>query len=298
MKNVLITGSGGFIGKHLCRYLKEKGVHITGTGRGDSSAAETDEYIKCDLAHDDAEVLMNGRTYDTVIHLATDSRVMPYAVEAVTANCAGTQKLLDMCSIHGIGSFIQLSSLPIIGEPKILPIKEDHPLAPPTIYHSTKALQEFLCNCAEKNYGLRTVSLRLASPIGKSMRTCTIFPTFMLHALKNEKLTVFGKGTRKQAYIYMPDVVGAIWAAAEGEAHGVFNLTSGMLISNRDLAELIVKCTGSSSAIELEGDDPMDSFVWDTDISKLENELGYSPEYRDMEAVIKEMAEYYRTVSD
>lgn len=294
MEKVLITGSNGFIGKHVCRFFREKGVHITGTGRSDTSHSDADEYIRCDLARDDVGMLTDGRTYDAVIHLATDSRVMPYAVESVTANCSGTQKLLDMCYTHGIKSFIQLSSLPIIGEPKILPIKEDHPIAPPSIYHATKAFQEYLCACAEKFYGLRTVSLRLVSPIGRDMRTQTIFPTFLLHALKNEKITVFGKGTRKQAYIYMPDVSEALYTAAVGEAHGVFNLAGGILISNYELAKMIVRCTGSSSEIVFEGEDPMDSFVWDTDISKLENELGFSPRYRDMEKIIEEMAEYYR----
>lgn len=289
--NLIVTGSNGFIGKHLCRYLKQRGCYLVGMGRSENPTSNVDEYICCDLGKDDVKNAMSqcGVKFDGIIHLATDSRDGEYAVGTVTANCAGTQKLLDLCHERNIPAFIQLSSLPLIGKPTLLPITEQHPMDPPTLYHSTKVFQEFQAKLAEEKYGIRTCSFRLASPLGKDMRPNTIFSVFLRKALANEQLTVFGKGTRKQTYIYMDDVCEALYRAVKSDAHGVFNLTSSILVSNMELAQIVKQTVGSSSEIVLSGEDYMDDYVWDTDISKMEKELGFVPSYNSLEEIINKI---------
>ena len=291
MKKLLVTGANGFIGNHFCDHIRKKGIFTVGLGRSKESRSCADDYLCCDLAHDDVMRLVSGsgHSFDAVVHLATDSRKGEFATESIAANCVGTQRLLDMCRDLKISTFVQLSSLPVIGRPVIHPITEEHPLAPPTIYHTTKVTQEFLAAYAEKTDGIRTVSFRLASPVGKNMNPKTIFSVFLRQALAGETMTVFGKGTRKQTYIYVDDVTEAIYRALVTNVHGVFNLTSSVLVSNSELAGKIKSVTGSSSEIIFAGDDPMDEFVWDTDISKMKNELGFVPECTSVEEMIRRM---------
>ena len=81
--NVLVTGSNGFIGTHVCRYLKEKGMYVIGMGRRAEATSKVDEYVCCDMSSDDIFEIPNKVSVkiDAVIHLAADMRKEPYGVE-------------------------------------------------------------------------------------------------------------------------------------------------------------------------------------------------------------------------
>ncbi len=291
--NVLVTGSNGFLGSHTAAFLREKGCRVTGLGRHEKPLFEVDDYICCDLS--DGESFKNlsesGKKFDAVVHLAADMRREPHNVTVVIANCGGTQRLLEYCEETKVPVFVQLSSLPVIGRPIFHPIKEDHPLCPPTVYHATKIEQELLADYAFRLHGLRTCSLRISAPVGRGMNPRTIFPVFVKKALAGETLELAGKGTRKQTYISARDIAGAIYAAINSKAQGVCNLASYNTVSNKELAETIVDVTKSSSKIVFTGkEDYMDDYVWDADISKLKNDTGWEPSVG-LEEMIREMAE-------
>lgn len=280
--NILVTGTNGFIGNHVAQYLHDKGHHIIGLGRSEKpfDASNVDEYIRCDLGSERASniPLLTKTKIEAVIHLAADMRKEPHLVEVITANCAGTQRLLEMCETNGIKTFLQLSSLPVIGKPLQHPITEEHPIHPYTVYHITKRTEELLANYAYEYHGVRTASFRISAPIGTRVNPKTIFPTFIRKALNNETLTLLGKGTRRQNYVYVNDIAHCLELSLICEnVHGVYNLTSNLLISNIDLAKTIIKVLNSDSAIELHGDDPMDDYVWDASLERLTSDSGYSP---------------------
>lgn len=279
---ILLTGSNGFIGHHVCNYLRAKGVYVIGSGRHAETQVECDEYVQCDLASDDVATILDktkAGTVDAVVHLATDNRHEPYTISVVNNNCVGTQRLLEMCEERKIPSFVQLSSLPVIGSPKITPIKEDHPLHPPTVYHVTKHTQEMLADYANYTFGLRTVSLRICSPVGEGVNPKTIFPTFVRKALAGEDITLYGKGTRKQTYIHVDDISEAIYLCLIKEsALGVYNLASYNLISNVELANKCIEILNSKSKVVFaDVEDPLDNLVWDVSIEKLKNDTGFEP---------------------
>ena len=153
---ILVTGSNGFIGGHVCIWLKEKGHYVIGLGRHPQPLSRCDEYVCCDLFTDGVAHIFDHtkeNTVDAVVHLAADMRHEPYAVEVVGSNCVGTQRLLELCEEKRIGVFVQLSSLPVIGSPVQHPVTEEHPLKPPTVYHVTKHTQELLANYASYTFG-------------------------------------------------------------------------------------------------------------------------------------------------
>lgn len=294
--NILVTGSNGFIGRNICKWLKRKDVNIIGLGRNKISKAQVDKYISCDLQIDDIGSIvddMQVQPLNAVIHLAADMRREPYEKEVIANNCVGTQRLIEFCEMRNVPVFIQLSSLPVIGKPIQNPIKEDHPVKPPTVYHITKCTQELLANYAWYTHHLRTISFRISSPVGIGMNSKTIFPVFVQKAIKNEDLVIYGKGTRKQTYIHVSDIASAIYKGIQLNAQGVFNLSSNNLYSNYELANECIRVTGSSSRIIFSGnDDPYDDYIWNVSIEKIKNEIGYNPKVT-LDEMISELYNYY-----
>ena len=295
---VLVTGSNGFIGHHVCAWLREHECYVIGVGRHTEALAECDEYVCCDLFTEQTHSLLDNLQVDGIdalVHLAADMRHEPYAVSVVANNCVGTQRLLELCERKKVPVFVQLSSLPVIGHnPVQHPVTEDHPLKPPTVYHVTKHTQELLANYASYTFGLRTVSFRICSPVGEGVNPNTIFPVFVRKAVNNEDITLYGKGTRQQTYIHVADIAQAIYKAIlSPAAQGVYNLASYNRISNLDLAKKCIALTGSSSKILFSGTpDPLDDAVWDISIEKARKDMGYEPE-KSIEFAIRELAEIF-----
>ncbi len=296
--NVLVTGSNGFIGSYVCRYLKEKNEYVIGLGRRSEPVTAVDAYISCDM--DSEELSSVADRYElshlnVIIHLAADMRKEPHNIEVVAHNCTGSQRLLEFCERQGIPTFLQLSSLPVIGEPKYLPITEDHPLEPPTVYHATKIMEELLADYAMRKHGIRAASFRISAPVGIRMNERTIFSTFVRNALRNEPLVIAGKGGRKQTYIHARDIAEALYHSLKAEeVKGVYNLSSYNLISNLELAKLIISELNSSSEILFtKTEDPEETRCWEVSIEKLKKDSGFEPKI-DLKEAIHEYADWVK----
>lgn len=294
----LITGTNGYIGRHTCNYLRSKGHYIVGTGRKEQSLSESDRYIQCDFAKDDIkaafrEVFENG--IDGIFHIAADNRKEPYGIDVIKSNCIGTQALLELAEKYGVAGFIQLSSVPVIGMPRELPITPKHCLEPPTIYHATKCFQELLADYAFRNTGLRTVSIRIPSPMGIGVNPRYIFPTLIRKALQNEEIELYGTGSRRQTYVHVSDICRAMENAFYREnCHGTYVLGSPYLVSNKDLAELVVRTLGSDSAIVYANkSDPSDNQCWEIDYQPMKKDMNYHPEVS-LEEMILEYSKYLK----
>lgn len=294
---VLVTGANGFIGSHVVKWLKGQGCYVIGLDRTEGTTVCVDEYICCDLYMPQTNQIcenISAGGLDAIVHLASDMRKEPHAIEVVANNCVGVQRLLELCRNQGIGVFVQLSSLPVIGEPNTAPITETHSLKPPTVYHCTKVMQELLANYAYYTHGVRTVSYRISAPVGPRMNPATILPVFLNRAMRGEEIVLLGKGTRKQTFVHVTDIAQAIYKAIlSPKAQGVYNLASHNLVSNRELAEMCVALTGSTSKISFSGtEDPADDMIWDVSLDKIKQDTGYQP-LVGMEEMIRELQTYY-----
>lgn len=299
MKTVLITGSNGFIGKYVAEHFKEHDWYVIGLGRKEHATDPkcVHRYIQCQLGTEKTPTVLkdmvHGQNIDAIVHLAADMRKGSNEVDVIAANCVGLQQLLDFAKNAKIQTFLQLSSLPVIGSPKFHPITEDHPTNPQTIYHITKCMDEQLLQFAMDHSTFRTAWFRISSPLGIGMNEQTIFPTFVRQALANEPICILGKGLRKQNYIYVKDITKILYQAVIiPEVKGCYNLTGDLLLSNLQLAQKCISRTGSFSQIQFVGkEDPEENNVWDASLKRLNRDFINLPKTT-MDEIIQEYATY------
>ena len=290
--NVLVTGSNGLVGSWIVRELK-KNHTVIGVGTKEKSASDANWYIRWDIGHEDIPASLLSVKIDTVVHAASNKSVKDDDLELSYANLVGTQRVINLCRLHKCKMAILFSSIAIIGNPGNGTIYETNIVNPLTMYHATKAAQELMFSQLEKA-GIRTVSLRVPSPIAPIMHNRTIFTTFIEKAIRNEDIIINGKGTRRQNYIDVRDIAQAVEKILSNqEAQGIYNIGSKNTVSNTELAKKCIEIAGSKSGIIYSGKpDPADDQVWSIDISRLQRDTGFEQNFSIEQTISEYIKEY------
>lgn len=249
-ENILITGSRGFIGTHLCRGLIREG------------------YTVLELTDDIRNI--NIISAPIVIHLAAilpQNSNDPFLLFDI--NARGTLKLLEAAHRGGVKQFIYASTMSVYSEPQYLPVDEKHPTHPTTIYGASKLAGEVMCG-AYSNLMDITI-LRYGGAYGEGQHEHTAMYKFTAQAKKNEPITIYGDGSQTSDFTHIGDIVrGTILAI--GKKPGIYNIGSGKETSVKELAEKIIKNTKSKSEIVFQ-DKTDRPFRFYMDITKAKNEL-------------------------
>ncbi len=280
MDVVLITGAMGFVGNNLLKVLKsnQKNNFIIGVDNLLSSEyiVENEKYldlfINGSIEDDGILKLLDSYNIDTVFHLATyhgNSTSVLNPLEDHKNGALTTIKLLDYFKDKKLNRFVYSSagcSMGISNEEncKFIEELEEVTLKLDTPYQISKIVGEFYCNFYHKQFGIPTVRARFQNVYGPGEilgagrwrgSDATIWrnvvPIFIYQALKNSSLTILGSGDESRDFIYVDDIVdGLIKCATVKDIYGdVFNVSYGAQTTIRDLAELIVEKTNSSSKI-------------------------------------------------
>jgi nucleoside-diphosphate-sugar epimerase len=216
---------------------------------------------------------------DAVVHCGASLEKDQLSQSMLLSNALGTQSVLRLASLWKCSTLVYMSSIPVIGIPRILPIDEDHPTRPGTGYHAAKLFGEHLVTLASSP-SLRTLSFRLSAPVGPQMPRNRIMFSFVSQALRNETILIAGQGTRTQNYVDVRDIARAVELGLKTPAQGVFNVAGDCSISNLDLAKLCVRLTGSHSTIKFAGKaDPEGELRWEISTARARKELGYKSAY-------------------
>lgn len=289
MKKVLVTGSNGFIGGYITSYLRDQGYFVIGLGRKQTASAIVDEYIQMDLENPEFDKL--NLTVDYIVHCAANMNHEENPESIIKVNCIGTQKLLEYAVKQNVKKYVQISSLPLIGKPVQLPITEEHPVNPPTLYHITKRTEEMLANHIYDMFGVKTVSFRISAPWGVGMNYKTILPVFVKNAVNNENIVLYGAGNRIQNYIHVKDIARGVYLALNSDsAQGVYNLCGKSAISNINLAKKIINILDSKSEIVFNGqEDCFDDYCFDVCCQKAYNDFNFQA-IEDFDKGIKELS--------
>lgn len=275
---VFVTGADGNVGGGMARYLAQNGWEVSGLVYEAAAPAGVhavrEDIVKDSFVDDVASAIGSCQI---IVHAAASLSRDPWSHVVVNVNCLGTLQVLRLAAALRPRLFIYISGVPVIGRPRVLPITEEHPTSPETLYHATKLFGEHATLTAAIPDVTMSI-LRLPSPVGPDLRHSGIFTGMIREALSGKPIRLNGKGTRRQNYIDIRDIARAVMACAERIGRGIFNIAAAQSVSNCEFARLCVETLNSSSPIEYSGEpDPEDNIFWDISIAKARTELGFEP---------------------
>lgn len=281
---ILVTGGAGFIGSHLCEFLS-KGYEVVCmdnllTGRKDNIENIDVEFIE----HDITEPF--DISADFIFNMASPASPVfyqKYPLETLETNSIGMKNVLDNARKYG-SRVVQASTSEVYGDPQVHPQKEDYwgnvnPIGPRSCYDEGKRFAESICMNYYYTHGVEIVLARIFNTYGPRMLLDDgrVVPNFICQALKNEPITVYGKGNHTRSFCYITDMVAGLMALLDkGKIGEVYNIGNPAEYTILELAEAIKKTCDSNSEIifkELPEDDPVKR---KPDISKISN-TGWKP---------------------
>ena len=299
----LITGGAGFIGSHVAEALVARGDEVTAldnlsTGRYENIAhldGRSNFHVVIGTIMNETLVDKLVERCDVVVHLAAAvgvELIIKKPLESMMTNIRGSEVVLEMAHRYRKKVLIASTS-EVYGKNTNGPLREDtdrvlgSPLKTRWSYSTSKAVDEILAHVYWKEKGVPTIIVRLFNTVGprQSGAYGMVIPRFVGRALSGEPLQVHGDGTQTRCFLHVKDVVGALLKLIEHPAAvgDVFNLGSQEEVTIEELAQRVIRLTGSASRIEHlpyeaayeEGYEDMPRRV--PDISKLRALIGFQP---------------------
>jgi UDP-glucose 4-epimerase len=259
-KCALVTGGAGFIGSHLVDALQERECRVRVLDNFSTGSAENlahlrglsqIEIIPGDVG-DAASVAKVLQGAEVVFHLATRGvrHSIGHPLENHEVNAWGTLVLLDQARKAGVQRFVHVSSSEVYGTARYIPMDENHPCFPETVYGAAKLAGEAYARAYHQTYGLPTVVVRPFNNFGPRSHyegdAGEVIPRFTVWALNGRPPIIFGDGTQTRDFIYVEDTAHWLWRVAEcDELIGqTINLGSGKETAVRELAKIVCEEVG------------------------------------------------------
>jgi dTDP-glucose 4,6-dehydratase len=224
---------------------------------------------------------------DFVFHLASPASPIDYArlpLHTLKVGSYGTHNALGLAKFKR-ARFLLASTSEVYGDPLIHPQPESYwgnvnPIGPRGVYDEAKRYAEALTMAYHRQQGVDTCIVRIFNTYGSRMRPFDgrAIPTFVRQALADKPLTVFGDGSQTRSFCFVDDLVRGLILLAESGEHEPVNIGNPTEMTLLELAQAVVKVTGSSSEIVFEAlpvDDPQ---VRKPDITRARESLGWEPQ--------------------
>ena len=291
---ILVTGASGFVGGELVGHLIRQGHDVVTLSRNAAAGTPACPHISADLSVPGIHqyILSAATPCPVIVHAAAALAKDHYTPVVSLVNGLGTQEILKVATSWKSDQVIFLSSAPLIGQPRQHPITEDHPVCPLTAYHASKFYGECLVQLVAQD-GVTGTSLRLTAPVGPRMPSNRILTVFLDRARTGQPLLLAGQGSRSQDYVDVRDVAQAVEKSMHHRAGGIFNIGSGRVLSNRELAELCIRMTRSRSTVTYSGKpDVEEGVIWDVAIDRARKAFDYQPRFT-MEDTLRDWLKDY-----
>ncbi len=291
MPTAVVTGGAGFLGSHLCEFLLTRGYRVICIDNLETSSLANLEHIRDGdfvfLYHDVVDHIQIDEPVDVVFHLAALASPIDYLrmpLHSLKVGSYGTHNALGLAK-HKRARFLLASTSEVYGDPLVHPQPESYwgnvnPVGPRGVYDEAKRYAEALTMAYHGQQGVDTAIVRIFNTYGPRMRPNDgrAVPTFMRQALEGQPITVFGEGTQTRSFCYVDDLIRGLVLLAESGEHLPVNIGNPREFTLNELAETVLRVTGSSSDVVHEAlpiDDPQ---VRQPDITRAKQVLGWEPE--------------------
>ncbi len=257
-RTVLVTGGAGFLGTHLCKKLVAEGAAVKsldlcpGTASAGFAAPLAGwELLQCDVSSS-RQVMDAAAGVDTIVHLAFPMVLRRRFADAraVAGIMAGLVNLIN-AALKNNALLIYISSIAVYGNGRYVPIDEDHPTEPVLIHGAVKLAGEHICRVMAASDGLRPVILRVADIYGPGNARVSVPIRFLLQAMCNQPVTVYGDGSDARTYTYVSDFTEAVVLSMTipEAVGGIYNIGGDQCISMLELAEAVREVTGGTCPV-------------------------------------------------
>jgi UDP-glucose 4-epimerase len=305
---VVVTGGAGFIGRHTVRLLSSSGcevivLDIAEPPSGPQWPEKKVAYWRVDVGDWDRlwpRLSELRGSIDAVIHLAAvvsveEARRRPR--EALRVNVAGTLNMLEAVRLLDTPVFVYASSAAVYGEPREIPVGEEHPREPANLYGDTKAMGEMLVERYSSDYGIRGVSLRYFNVYGPGMRGgpyAGVIHAFITRLLESKPPIIYGDGGQTRDFVYVEDVARAnLYAIQSSAAKGPINIGTGRETSINSLYQMVCRLVGYCPPPLYAPPRPGDVRRSAARIEKARSLLGWEPRVS-LEEGLRATIEWYR----
>jgi dTDP-glucose 4,6-dehydratase len=291
MPTSVITGGAGFLGSHLCEHLLAAGHRVICVDNLETGSLANVHHLR-DAAfvfvhHDMTEHVEVDEPVDFVYHLAALASPIDYMrlpLHSLKVGSYGTHNALGLAKFKR-ARLLLASTSEVYGDPLVHPQPETYwgnvnPIGPRGVYDEAKRYAEAMTMAYHRQQGVDTAIVRIFNTYGAKMRPNDgrAIPTFLRQAREAKPLTVFGDGSQTRSFCYVDDLIRGLVLLAESGEHLPVNIGNPEEMSLLELAETVLRVTGSASQIVFEAlpvDDPQ---VRQPDITRAQQLLGWEPE--------------------
>ncbi len=308
-KHVIITGGAGFIGSHLADNFLNKGMRVTAidnflTGNRQNIAHLANNPKFRVVEHDVSKTINFPDPVDFVLHFASPASPIDYLqfpIQTLKVGALGTHNALGLAKDKK-ATFLIASTSEVYGDPLVHPQKEDYwgnvnPVGPRGVYDEAKRFAEAMSMAYFNVHKVNVKIIRIFNTYGPRMRARDgrAIPEFINHALRNEPIPVFGKGNQTRSFCFVPDLVAGIEKVLLSNLNEPVNLGNPNEMTILELAQKIIKLTGSKSQITYEPLPKDDPKVRQPDITKAKTKLGWTPVVPLEEGLVKTI-DYFKSL--
>jgi dTDP-glucose 4,6-dehydratase len=306
---VLVTGAAGFLGSHLCERLLAQGHRVVGMDNLITGGPANVAHLRSNpqfqfVQHDVTNFIEVPGPLDGILHFASPASpvdYLEYPIQTLKVGSLGTHKALGLAKAKG-ARFLLASTSEVYGDPLVHPQPESYwgnvnPVGPRGVYDEAKRFAEAMTMAYHRYHGLDTRIVRIFNTYGPRMRPNDgrVVSNFIVQALKGEPLTVYGDGAQTRSFCYVDDLVEGISRLFERGDSEPTNVGNPREFTVRQLADLVLRLTGSKSRIAerpLPVDDPK---VRQPDITRARTNLGWEPTVS-LEDGLRRTIDYFREI--
>lgn len=289
MKRILVTGGAGFVGSNLCEKLLNDGNYVicldnffTGSKANVEKFANNSNFEL--VNHDVTDEYLNE--VDQIYNLACPASPPHYQYDPIKTMKTSVLGIINMLELAKKcnATILQASTSEVYGNPNVHPQLESYwgnvnPIGIRSCYDEGKRCAETLMMDYHRRFGIDTKIVRIFNTYGPNMaqNDGRVVSNFILQALRNEDITIYGDGSQTRSFCYVDDLVEGLIKMMNSKLTGPVNLGNPSERTVLDFAKLIIKLTNSSSKIvnkPLPSDDPTKRRP---DISLAKQELDWQP---------------------